>query len=78
MKIPPTEIPVNVKMRYLGESDPFRFINGKTYDVIGKDEVLGWYRIIDELGYDPEVDEYPGYLHGWNDKTFEIVSGKLI
>ncbi|MCC8014658.1 MAG: hypothetical protein LIO87_05635 [Eubacterium sp.] len=77
-KIPPTEVPLNIKAKYLGKSDPFSFIKGKVYDIIGKDEVLGWYRVIDETGFDPEIEEYPGYLYGINWDEFEIVSGKLI
>lgn len=37
-----------VKVMYLGESDPIRFINGKVYEVI--ESVDRFYRIIDETG----------------------------
>jgi len=60
-----------MKVRYLGESDPLTFLNGKEYEVLGIEN--GMYRIIDEEGYDPEFDEIPGYLYSPDD--FEIVSG---
>lgn len=52
-----------MKVKYVGESDPLELLNGKIYDVIEIDEVLGWYRIVDETGED--------YLYPAED--FEIV-----
>jgi hypothetical protein len=52
------------KVRYIGESHPLYFINGKIYEVIGKE--IGSYRIIDETGED--------YLYSLTD--FEIVEEK--
>lgn len=52
-----------MKVKYFGESDPLELLNGKIYDVIEIDEVLGWYRIVDETGED--------YLYPAED--FEIV-----
>lgn len=50
-----------MKVKYLGESDPFELLNGKVYDVIEIDEEVGWYRIIDETDedflYPPEAFE---------------------
>ncbi len=60
-------------VRYLGDSDPLSLINGKEYEVLAIE--CGWYRIIDEEGYDPEFDEIPGYLYPPNPFLFEIVSG---
>lgn len=57
-------------VRYTGESDPFRLISGKEYDVINIER--GWYRIIDEEGVH-DYDSIPGYLYP-PDK-FEIISG---
>lgn len=39
-----------MKVRYIGETDPATFTNGKIYDVISIEE--GWYRIIDETKED--------------------------
>ena len=39
-----------MEVKYVGESDPLCFINGKVYEVIGEEE--GMYRIIDETGED--------------------------
>lgn len=57
-----------MKVKFIGESDPFALINGKIYDVISVEK--GWYRIIDETGAD-EDDETPGYLYP--SEAFEIV-----
>ncbi len=47
-----------MKVKYLGESEPFSLLNGKIYDVEAIDED-GLYEIKDELGeiycYFPEV-----------------------
>ena len=53
-----------MKVKYVGESDPLELLNGKIYDVIEIDEVLGWYRIVDETGED--------YLYPAED--FEIIN----
>lgn len=37
-----------MKVKYIGETDKLRFINGKVYEILGKEEDL--YRIIDETG----------------------------
>lgn len=58
-------------VKYTGVSDPLTFLSGKEYEVLGIED--GMYRIIDEEGYDPELDEVPGYLYPPDD--FEIVSG---
>ena len=52
-----------MKIKYLGESDPLYFLNGKEYEVIAVEE--GWYRTIDETGED--------YLY--SPDNFEIVEG---
>lgn len=52
-----------MKVKYVGESGPLELLNGKIYDVIEIDEVLGWYRIVDETGED--------YLYPAED--FEII-----
>lgn len=57
-----------MKVKFLGETDPFALINGKVYDVISIEE--GWYRIIDEEGFD-ETQEIQGYLYP--PELFEIV-----
>ena len=48
-----------VKVRYIGESDPFCCIKGKIYDKIG--ESHGMWKVVDEMGedylYDPELFE---------------------
>ena len=59
-----------MKVRYLGESDPFMLLNGKVYDVMevedhGKAGI--WYRIVDET---EEDYIYPA-------EGFEIVSGSV-
>lgn len=51
-----------MKVRFIGESDPLYFINGKEYEVLGEED--GFYRIVDETGED--------YLYTLND-DFEIV-----
>ena len=47
------------KVRYIGESDPLYFLNGKVYQALGTEEDM--YRVIDETGedylYDPECFE---------------------
>lgn len=48
------------KVRYRGQSDPVSLIHGKVYDVIGIEK--GWYRLIDEEGYD-EYEDVQGYLY---------------
>lgn len=58
-------------VKYKGESDPLTFLSGKEYEVIGIED--GLYRIIDEEGYDPDLDEIPGYLYAPED--FDIISG---
>ena len=42
----------DMKVKYIGKSDPFELLSGKEYDVIEVDEESGWYRIIDETGED--------------------------
>lgn len=37
-----------MKVKYIGENAPLELLSGKIYDVIEIDEVVGWYRIIDE------------------------------
>ena len=48
-----------VKVRFIGRSDPLCCINGKTYKKIG--ESHGYWKIVDESGedylYSPEVFE---------------------
>ncbi len=48
-----------MKVKYIGESDPLALENGKTYEVIAVED--GWYRIVDETGedylYPPEIFE---------------------
>lgn len=56
-----------MKVKYLGESNPFALLNGKVYDVISVEDGPGdtkWYRIVDETEED--------YLY--IDEDFEIVS----
>lgn len=53
-----------MKVRYLGKSNPLRFLQGKVYEVIGEED--GRYRIIDETGED--------YLYTL--KNFEKVESK--
>ena len=50
-----------MKVKFVGESDPLYFINGKEYEVIGEED--GMHRIIDETGED--------YLYTLDD--FEII-----
>lgn len=52
-----------MKVRYLGDSDPYQLLNGKVYDVTYIDEDTGWYSVIDETGDD--------YMYAPED--FEIV-----
>ena len=37
-----------MKVRFLGEDDPLELRHNKIYDVIGVDNHVGWYRIVDE------------------------------
>jgi len=53
-----------MRVRYIGKSNPLRFINGKVYEVIGEED--GRYRIIDETGED--------YLY--SPKNFERLENK--
>jgi len=53
---------MKMKVKFLGESDPLYFINGKVYNVIGEEK--GMHRIIDETGED--------YLYIL-DENFEII-----
>lgn len=53
-----------MKVKYIGNSNPLRFINGKIYEVIGREN--NSYRIIDETGED--------YLYSL--KHFELVDEK--
>lgn len=57
-----------MKVRYKGETDPCCLINGKVYECLGEEN--GYYRIIDEEGYD-EDEEVQGYLYP--PESFEIV-----
>lgn len=59
-----------MKVRYTGTYYAVSLIQGKIYDVIGIED--GFYRIIDEEGFDPDED-VQGYLFSPND--FEIVEG---
>lgn len=52
-----------MKVKFMGESDPLYFINGKEYEVLGTED--GMYRIVDETGDD--------YLYDL-DKSFEIIN----
>ena len=45
---------------FKGKSDPTQLLNGKEYEVIAVED--GWYRVIDEEGYDPDED-VQGYLY---------------
>ena len=53
-----------MKVRFIGKSDPFMFINGKTYEKTG--ESHGYWKVIDETGED--------YLY--DPKMFEVVEEK--
>lgn len=50
-----------MKVEYVGESDPLELINGKTYEVVGEENIGGqkYYRVIDETGedylYEPDL-----------------------
>lgn len=57
-----------MKVKFLGETDPISLINGKEYEVVAVED--GWYRIIDEEGYD-EDEEIQGYLYP--PEIFEVV-----
>lgn len=57
-----------MRVRYLGETDPLALINNKVYDVLAVEK--GWYRIIDEEGYD-ENQELQGYLYP--PEVFEVI-----
>ena len=37
---------------YIGESDELGLINGKTYEIVGEEESLDMYSVIDEKGED--------------------------
>lgn len=52
-----------MKVRYLGESDPFQLLHGKIYEVTYIDEDTGWYSVVDETDDD--------YMYAPED--FEIV-----
>ena len=39
-----------MKVRFIGKSDPFMFINGKIYEKTGEEH--GYWRVIDETGED--------------------------
>ena len=52
-----------MKVRYHGKSSPLYFIDGKEYEVIGKQ--VGYWSVIDETGSD--------YLYG--PECFEIIEG---
>lgn len=44
-----------MKVRYLGESNPFRLLHNKVYDVMaieGDEKIGDWYRIVDETDDD--------------------------
>ena len=56
-------------VKYLGKSDITMLLHGKEYEVIGVED--GWYRIIDEEGYD-EHEEVQGYLYPPG--SFSVVS----
>lgn len=49
-----------MKVRFIGESDPFCFIKGKEYEVVGTSH--GYLRVVDETGedylYSPDVFEH--------------------
>ncbi len=57
-----------MKVKYIGESEPLMLINNKIYECLGEEE--GYYRVIDEEGYD-ESQEIQGYLYPI--KFFEVV-----
>ena len=57
-----------MRVKYIGESEPLMLINGKIYECLGIEE--GWYRVIDEEGYD-ENEEIQGYLYPKH--FFEVV-----
>lgn len=52
------------RVKYVGEEDALLTI-GKVYNVIEIDNTFGWYRVIDDFGYQ--------YL--WSPDKFEIVEG---
>ena len=52
-----------MKVRFHGESNPIYFIDGKVYDVVGKQ--CGYWAVVDETGDD--------YLY--TPEGFEIVEG---
>lgn len=52
-----------IKAKYLGKSSPLYCINGKVYNVIGKQ--CGYWRVVDEMEDD--------YLYSPN--VFEVVEG---
>ena len=50
---------MDMKVKWLGESDPLMLINNKVYEVLSIEK--GWYRIVDETDedylYPPEFFE---------------------
>ena len=52
-----------MKVKFIGESDPLYFINGREYEVLGTGD--GMYRIVDETG--------DNYLYDLNEE-FEIIN----
>lgn len=57
-----------MRVKYIGDYYTVSLIKGKIYDVISVEH--GWYRIIDEEGYD-EDEEIQGYL--FPPEEFEII-----
>lgn len=57
-----------MRVKFIGESDPFALLNGKIYEVRSIES--GWYRIIDETGADDD-DPLPGYLYP--PSAFEVI-----
>ena len=57
-----------MKVKYIGTSDDVCLIKDKIYDCLGEER--GYYRVVDEEGYD-EDEEIQGYLYP--KKWFEIV-----
>ena len=58
-----------MKVKYIGKSDHVALVNGRVYECLGEEK--GFYRIIDEEGYD-EDEEIQGYLYPIN--LFEVVN----
>lgn len=59
-----------MKIKYIGQTSPLELTHGEIYDVISIEK--GWYRIVDDLGAEPE-EELPGFLYPPD--LFEIVEG---